>query len=154
VKDGADLIIGHHSHTLQPIEQFSGKWIFYGLGNFCFADIFFEGKVRNMSLTRYRESVIPIIELQRDQSYTVDLVPIRNESLEVVENSHVLRKLRRRNFIQGTINRIPLLWHIYRLNYRVIAPIWQQLMRKDEDKSLFRRILGLNVKKIKTLLKL
>ena len=154
VKDGADLIIGHHSHTLQPAKQISGNWIFYSLGNFCFADILFEGKVRNMSRTRYRETVIPIVELNTDQTYSVDLVPIKNESFEVVENRDVLRKLRRRNFIQGTINRIPLLWHIYRLNYRVIAPIWVQLMRKDEDKSLFRRVLGLNVKKIKTLLKL
>jgi len=154
VKDGADLIIGHHSHTLQPVEQISGKWVFYSLGNFCFADILFEGKVRNMSLTRYRESVIPIIELQRDQTYTVDLVPIRNESLEVVENGHVLRKLRRRNFIQGMINRIPVLWRFYTLNYRIIAPIWKQLLRKDEQKSLVRRLLGLNFKKIKSLLKL
>ncbi len=153
VEDGADLIIGHHSHTLQPVQQRSGKWIFYSLGNFCFADILFEGKVRNMSKIRYRESVIPIIELNQDQTYSVELIPIRNESLEVVEKSSVLRKLRRRNFVQGMISKIPVLWHIYQLNYRVIAPIWTQLTRKDEDKSLFRRLLGLNFKKIKSLLK-
>ena len=42
---GADLIIGHHSHTFQPVEVYKGKHIFYSLGNFCFSDFTFEGKV-------------------------------------------------------------------------------------------------------------
>lgn len=29
-----DLIIGHHAHVLQPIEQVNGVWVVYGLGNF------------------------------------------------------------------------------------------------------------------------
>jgi poly-gamma-glutamate capsule biosynthesis protein CapA/YwtB (metallophosphatase superfamily) len=33
---GADLIVGHHTHCLNPIEQYKGKFIFYGLGNFAF----------------------------------------------------------------------------------------------------------------------
>jgi hypothetical protein len=31
---GADLILGHHAHMLKGIEQYNGKWIFHGLGNF------------------------------------------------------------------------------------------------------------------------
>lgn len=153
MKDGADLIIGHHSHTLQAVRQISGKWIFYSLGNFCFADIRFEGKVRNMSRTRYRESIIPIIELNQDHTYSVELVPIMNKSLDVLESSIVLKKLRRRNSVQLVISRIPLLWYIYQINYRVFLPIWQELSRKDEEKTLFRRLMGLNMAKIKALLK-
>ncbi len=33
---GADLIIGHHPHRLQGIEQYKGKYIAYSLGNFSF----------------------------------------------------------------------------------------------------------------------
>lgn len=33
---GADLVIGHHSHTLMPVECYKGKYIAYSLGNFCF----------------------------------------------------------------------------------------------------------------------
>ena len=33
---GADLVIGHHPHVLQPMEVYNGKYIFYSLGNFCF----------------------------------------------------------------------------------------------------------------------
>ncbi|MGI9031826.1 MAG: CapA family protein [Ilumatobacteraceae bacterium] len=29
-----DLIVGHHAHVLQPIEQVNGRWVVYGLGNF------------------------------------------------------------------------------------------------------------------------
>ncbi|MEV5964768.1 CapA family protein [Kribbella sp. NPDC051952] len=28
-----DLIIGHHAHVVQPMEQINGKWVAYGLGN-------------------------------------------------------------------------------------------------------------------------
>jgi hypothetical protein len=35
---GADLIIGHHAHCIQPFEVFKGKHIFYGLGNALFPD--------------------------------------------------------------------------------------------------------------------
>lgn len=28
-----DLIVGHHVHVLQPIEQVNGRWVVYGMGN-------------------------------------------------------------------------------------------------------------------------
>lgn len=34
---GADLVVGHHSHRINPIEEYKGKYIVYSLGNFCFA---------------------------------------------------------------------------------------------------------------------
>ena len=34
---GADLVIGHHSHRMNPIELYKGKYICYSLGNFSFA---------------------------------------------------------------------------------------------------------------------
>jgi poly-gamma-glutamate synthesis protein (capsule biosynthesis protein) len=33
---GADLVLGSHSHVLGGIELYEGKYIVYGLGNFCF----------------------------------------------------------------------------------------------------------------------
>lgn len=33
---GADLVIGHHPHVLQGVEEYKGKMIAYSLGNFCF----------------------------------------------------------------------------------------------------------------------
>lgn len=33
---GADLVLGHHPHVLQPIEYYNGAYIVYSLANFCF----------------------------------------------------------------------------------------------------------------------
>lgn len=33
---GADLVIGHHPHVLQGIEEYKGRYIVYSLANFCF----------------------------------------------------------------------------------------------------------------------
>ena len=33
---GADLVIGHHPHVIQGVEEYQGKYIVYSLGNFCF----------------------------------------------------------------------------------------------------------------------
>lgn len=36
VNAGVDLVIGHHPHTVQTIEMYKGKYIFYSIGNFIF----------------------------------------------------------------------------------------------------------------------
>ena len=36
IDQGADLVVGHHPHVLQGIENYQGKNIVYSLGNFCF----------------------------------------------------------------------------------------------------------------------
>ena len=71
VDHGADLVIGHHPHRIQPIECYNGKYICYSLGNFCFAGhsrpsdmsaIIFQARYRvkdgNVSFKDYR--IVPI----------------------------------------------------------------------------------------------
>ena len=36
IDSGADLILGHHPHVIQGIEEYKGKFIVYSLGNFMF----------------------------------------------------------------------------------------------------------------------
>ena len=36
IDNGADLVLGHHPHVLQGIENYKGKYIVYSLGNFVF----------------------------------------------------------------------------------------------------------------------
>lgn len=33
---GADLVLGHHPHVIQPIEKYKNSYIVYSLANFCF----------------------------------------------------------------------------------------------------------------------
>ena len=36
IDEGADVVVGHHPHVVQGIEEYKGKMIAYSLGNFCF----------------------------------------------------------------------------------------------------------------------
>ena len=46
IDKGVNVIIGHHPHVVQPVENYNGGIIIYSLGNFLF-DMFWSEKVRN-----------------------------------------------------------------------------------------------------------
>jgi poly-gamma-glutamate capsule biosynthesis protein CapA/YwtB (metallophosphatase superfamily) len=54
VDAGADLIVGHHPHLVQPIEVYKGKAIFYSLANFVHDGPSFWGKKQDTILARCR----------------------------------------------------------------------------------------------------
>lgn len=65
---GADLIIGHHPHILQPLEQYKEGWVIYSLGNFLFDQSFSEETMK--------AAILKVIV--KDKTITnVSLVPIR-----------------------------------------------------------------------------
>ncbi len=43
---GVDLVVGTHTHVLQPEEWYKGKLIFYGLGNFVFSGMNYDDRHR------------------------------------------------------------------------------------------------------------
>lgn len=45
---GADLVIGHHPHVVQTMEEYRGKYIFYSLGNFVFDQLWSEDTRRGL----------------------------------------------------------------------------------------------------------
>ena len=82
VDSGADLVIGHHSHRINPIEKYKGVYICYSLGNFCFSG---NKKPDDMSSyifqTRFRMSK------SGDISNTgFRIIPIRITSVKDVNN--------------------------------------------------------------------
>ncbi len=44
---GADLVLGHHPHVLQPLEIINGMPVLYSLGDFIFSDMFWRGRHTN-----------------------------------------------------------------------------------------------------------
>ncbi len=50
VEAGADLVVGHHPHVVQPLEQYKDGWIAYSLGNFVFDQDFSEETMRSVLL--------------------------------------------------------------------------------------------------------
>ena len=94
VDSGASLVIGHHSHRMNPIECYNGVYICYSLGNFCFAG---HKKPDDMNSfvfqTRFREKngeianegfrIIPIrISSQKKRN---DFIPTPLEEAEYID---------------------------------------------------------------------
>jgi poly-gamma-glutamate synthesis protein (capsule biosynthesis protein) len=47
VEAGANLLVGHHPHVVQPNEKYRDGWIFYSLGNFIFDQGFSEETMKS-----------------------------------------------------------------------------------------------------------
>ncbi len=79
VDSGADLVLGHHSHRIQPIEVYKGVYICYSLGNFCFA-----GNSKPSDMTSYLfQTRFRIREGENGQQITNEgfiIIPIRISS--------------------------------------------------------------------------
>ena len=65
IEEGADLIIGHHPHVVQPIEEYKTGFIAYSLGNFVFDQSFSEQTMRGLLLkviikNKKIEKIVPI----------------------------------------------------------------------------------------------
>lgn len=52
VEAGADIVVGHHPHSLRGVEIYKGRPIFHGLGNFAAATRAFSGKAANKETSR------------------------------------------------------------------------------------------------------
>lgn len=93
---GADLIIGHHPHVIQPYESYHNGHIIYSLGNFCFDDVQSDhfGKGMMAKVTIQDKSVHDMAFegiLIQDMAFSDDLV----------------KKMKDKDFVQyfGKINR-------------------------------------------------
>ncbi|MER3399351.1 MAG: poly-gamma-glutamate biosynthesis protein, partial [Chloroflexota bacterium] len=67
VNAGADVVWGHHSHSLHPVEVYRGRPIFYSLGNF-----FFEGA----GARSFMEPESVIVRLRVGGGLRAELVPL------------------------------------------------------------------------------
>jgi poly-gamma-glutamate synthesis protein (capsule biosynthesis protein) len=54
IEAGADVIFGHHSHRLQPMDTVRGRPVFYGLGNFVWPRLSTEGAATAVAEVRVR----------------------------------------------------------------------------------------------------
>lgn len=84
---GADYIIGHHSHTIQPSLSTKSGTTFFSLGNFCFSDIVMGDEIIRLSKSN-KHGLILTLEIDNDchvkltKAYvklTIDKVYIQND---------------------------------------------------------------------------
>ena len=69
IEAGADVIVGHHPHSLQEVEVYHGKPIFYSLGNFVFHHN--QGPVSETPVSRNAPYSVQVDRRNRDWSETV-----------------------------------------------------------------------------------
>lgn len=75
VDAGADLVIGHHSHRINPIEYYNGKYICYSLGNFSFA-----GNTKPSDMSTYIFQIKMRVKDGAATSEQIKLIPSRISS--------------------------------------------------------------------------
>jgi hypothetical protein len=141
---GADLIIGHHSHTFQPFEKYKGKYIFYSLGNFCFSDYLFDEKFYPNPLRRRITSIIEVFF--KKESYSISFHFFRNDYTTFCKQNGYIKKVKRRNFIFKYFLRFKIIWLHYFIYKKYILPLLLFVQRVDlsiEDKlkRLWKAIL-------------
>jgi poly-gamma-glutamate capsule biosynthesis protein CapA/YwtB (metallophosphatase superfamily) len=118
IENGVDLIIGHHSHTLQPFEKQDGKYIFYSLGNFCFDDVRSDNKLYELNWDVHNKSVIVNASFT-SSGYGLDLIPVRNNKYDMILDESILKELKRRNALFRIIKKSRLIWMLnyYKVKY-------------------------------------
>lgn len=79
IDNGADLIIGHHPHVLQPVEVYKGKVIAYSLGNFVFG-----------GNSRYPRDSMLLEVTFRENMLSYKKIPIRIDPRETKYQPYVL----------------------------------------------------------------
>ena len=118
VDSGADLVIGHHSHRMNPIEEYKGVYICYSLGNFCFAgnskpsdmssfifQIRFRLKNREIINSDFR--IIPIrISSRQDRNDFIPTVVTRDTTVDSILN--VLKENGRK--LEYAVTEYPMEW--------------------------------------------
>ncbi len=150
---GADLIIGHHSHTLHPYEIYKGKYIFYSLGNFCFSDIQINGKIIEFDKKRSSQSIIVNIECNSRYLYVYYIIINQKSHYLTIDNhERLLYDDRMRIFIP--LLHINTLWFLYLFYEKQLYPIIRYFF--SNNRNPFRRLKTLNIisikKKIKTII--
>ena len=99
VDSGADLVIGHHSHRINPIEEYKGVYICYSLGNFCFS-----GNDRPKDMNSYLfQTRFRISKSGAVTNTGFRIIPIRITSLKD-RNDYVPTQITDDMKIEGVIN--------------------------------------------------
>ena len=82
IDNGADLVLGHHPHVLEGIEEYQGKNIVYSLGNFCFGGNAYPSDMNTMIFQQ--TFTIKDGELQQDN--VKNIIPCRISSEDGYNN--------------------------------------------------------------------
>ncbi|MBW7650352.1 CapA family protein [Anoxybacillus sp. ST4] len=82
IDSGADLVVGHHPHVIQGIEQYKGRMIVYSLGNFMFGG----NKNPSDKDTFVYQQTFYFADGKKQPKTTVRIIPFRISSVTTRNN--------------------------------------------------------------------
>lgn len=124
VDSGFDLIIGHHSHTLQPVEFYKEKLIIYSLGNFLFDQNFSKRTSTGLVLTVLLKANPTIIKayFSRQKKYIIHKlkeVDVKKIELKKSAFNYQLKK-KLLNYWYRILMKIELIQHYKKIDSETI----------------------------------
>lgn len=109
---GADIIIGHHPHVIQPIEIYKGKYIIYSCGNFILPQTTFAGQdlkyptkeVLKELFVEYSDGKPTIYKISFDKElkklYTDDSIELNYIDSNISSSSYLKKFIKYRGLIK------------------------------------------------------
>ena len=120
---GADMVIGHHPHCIQPVELYKEKYIFYSLGNFAFDDIAADSYYNELGKSEF-------VMHKRHLNYgKCSIVPVISFSDKIV-----LDRIIRTKYHKGIVKAIKT------VDYRKVVPKVYQNRLVNEIVGYFRML--------------
>ncbi len=148
VDSGATVIMGHHSHTLQPFEEYLKRQVFYGLGSLIFGD--FEKNGQHYALFRKtKNSAIFVLD---DDCKIAGIIPTHEKkgNFVVRGKTNILRRNQRLTFVNSIRSKSRLAGFLIRINENVLYRIYEYFF--GYYMNPLKRILQVgNIRKIKRL---
>lgn len=140
ISQGADLIVGHHSHTCQPYEKFDKKTVFYSIGNFCFSD-FTSDKINYKIGDKQRYSLIVKTNLYGDIENIVYTMIDKNN--QIIVNNEVAKVFSFNRMIYLIVLKNKVFWFFFKLFSRRIIPKINSIRKGEKSVAYyFKRIFS------------
>lgn len=151
IKSGADLIIGHHSHTVQPKEIFDNVNVYYSLGNFCFDDVIIDSlRTKEIERGKGTESLIVIVEISSNKEVKIKDIPIDKMDFEIFVDSNLTEKFKKRQRIYEVIKSNKMLWKIVKLKNDYFDKLMFYFFGNDHN--YLKQLQKLNFRKLRNYL--
>ena len=151
IDSGADIVIGHHPHTLQGIARYKHGIIAYSLGNFVFADIKWEWvaeeekkRITNYNFSRrHRDSIIlqVIIKDKDNIDYKIIGTCISKSGQVIADNKRSVKRV-------GSLSRL-LSRQDYNTYFQRELRLFQKRQLIKQVASRFKRIQKIKSKHLK-----
>lgn len=81
---GCKIIVGHHSHTMQPYEKYKDGYIFYSLGQLCFGDTLWDNELRALK-RKTKRAAFPVFDEELKLIKFITIKELKGNYIELTQ---------------------------------------------------------------------